>query len=178
MRRVFCLTFILILCFTITANANSYLQAEKAQSFDWVPLDEKLMRYIYDNCSEHGIDASIFLALIEKETGGTFDANLVSPTNDRGLCQINKRYQNYNLKLVGLNSNTFDAFDPYDSVLLSVKLLSYLRQQYFFEYESLDLTAMMLSAYNMGMTGAERQSSEYTSYSKAIIKLSQNYKED
>jgi soluble lytic murein transglycosylase-like protein len=181
LRRIFWLTFLLVICFTITVNASmcdNKLTREIPQTFEWVPLDESLMEYIYNNCSEYEIDSEIFLALIDKETGGTFDEKLVSSTNDRGLCQINKRYQEYNLKLVGLDSKTFDAFDPYDSVLLSIKLLSYLKQQYAKDYTGTDLTAMMLSAYNMGMTGAERQHSEYTSYSKAVIKLSKIYEED
>jgi len=194
MKKVFYLTLLFFLCFTIIVQAYPYdgintatlgykiteitEKTEDIQMFKWVPLNEKLMEYIYTTCSEYGIDSSIFLALVHRETGGKFSTTLISKTNDRGLCQINKRYQNYNVKLVGLNTKTFDVFNPYHSVLFSVKLLAYLRQKYFREYAGNDLTAMMLSAYNYGMVGAERQKSEYTGYAKAVIKLSQIYKED
>lgn len=143
-----------------------------------VPLDPKLIAYIEIMCVEYGIDVPTFYGLIDLETGGTFDPTLVSKTNDHGLCQINAKYTEYFCDVLQIPFETFDPYNPYHSVNLSVRWLHRLQQQYVQDYEGESRRAMMLSAYNMGNAGAERQPSEYTTYAKEVIKRSKKYMEE
>lgn len=185
-KRFLYLLCICIMAFTISAQAYSaeerFLGLTIEQECDIIypdiPLDEKLLDYIYKMCSEYGIDFYMFLGLIYVETGGTFKTDLVSETNDYGLCQINLKYKRYHCELFGLESKQLDLFNPYDNVYLSIRMLDRLRKEYVAEYEGVDLTAMILTAYNMGMTGAERQKTEYSKYANAVIKKMEEFKND
>ena len=43
---------------------------------------------IVDACARHGCDAGYMIALIDCETGGTWDPNSVGPHGERGLLQF------------------------------------------------------------------------------------------
>lgn len=176
MKRLFYLMCLFLCLFTIKAYAVApdgvqHFQMEiiEERAYPDVPLDRELLEYIDKNCSDFGIDFYIFLALIDVETGGTYDPKLVSDTNDYGLCQINKKYMRYHCEQVGMNPDTFDAFNPIDSIDLSIRLLHDLRQRYIRKYPGKDLTKMVLGAYNRGKVGMESRSTIETEYATAII---------
>lgn len=164
MKRLFYLMAVFLFLFTIKAEAR-----------ETPPLEPDLIEYIETMCVEYGINVPTFYGLMDLETGGTFDPKLVSKTNDHGLCQINRRYTEYFCEVLQIPFERFDPYNPYHSVNLSVRWLHRLQQQYVRDYKGESLRAMMLSAYNMGNAGAERQPSEYTSYAKEVIKRSQKY---
>lgn len=166
-KRLFYLMALFLCCFTIEVEATTK-----------PPLEPELIAYIEIMCVEYGIDLPIFYGLMDLETGGTFNPNLVSKTNDHGLCQIQFKYIPYFCEVLQIPFNRFDPYNPYDSVNMSVRWLHRLQQTYIKDYTGESLNAMMLSAYNMGNTGAERQPSEYTSYAKEVIKRSKKYVED
>ena len=58
-----------------------------------IPLSEDIQKYAYNKCQESGIDYSIFLGLMRKESA--FNPSAKSGTSDYGLCQINKINHNY-----------------------------------------------------------------------------------
>ena len=167
MKRLFYLMAVFVFLLTIKVEATTK-----------PPLEPELISYIEIMCVEYGISVPTFYGLMDVETGGTFDSNLVSKTNDHGITQINGRYAEYFCEVLQIPFETFDPYNPYHSVNLSVRWLHRLQQQYVGNYTGESLRAMMLSAYNMGNAGAERQPSEYTSYSKEVIKRSKKYMED
>jgi len=185
MKRTFYLMCLFMCMFTIEAEAQA---PEGIDSFklDWIPfenvqtyditLDKDIQLYAIKNCSDFGIDVAIFFALMEHETENTFDADIISKTNDLGLCQLQKKYIKYHCEMVGFNPCTFDAFNPYDSIALSVRILSDLRQEYSKYYEGVDLTTICLSAYNRGITAMKNRKSIETEYASKIIKLSAKYR--
>lgn len=148
---------------------------EPVKMFSWVPLDEDLMKYIYKMCSDYGIDSALLLALCEVETGGSFDSSLISETDDRGLTQINRRYEKYHCELVGIDPKTFDVFDPYDSILLTVKLLAKLRQDYFSDYSIDNLDRFVLLCYNYGVSGAKKQTQLTSPYVRKVLENKKKY---
>jgi len=194
MKRTFYVVFFTILAIIILTAKASAVVAEDGESavtlqydiveveveeevkmFDWVPLDKDLMKYIYKMCSDYGVNPALLLGLIDTETGGQFDPTLISETNDRGLTQVNKKYQNYHCESVGIDSKTFDVFNPYDSVLLTVKLLAKLKQEYFSEYNIEDLDKFVLLCYNYGVSGAKRQTELTSPYVRKTLENKKKY---
>jgi soluble lytic murein transglycosylase-like protein len=53
-----------------------------------VPLDKDLQQYLYDLCSERGLDYKMALAIIRHESG--FNAKALGGKTNYGLFQINK----------------------------------------------------------------------------------------
>jgi len=159
-------------------NVGSY---ENINTMNNIPLSKDLLNYINKNCSEYGISFPLFLGILDVETGGSFSFNLVSSTDDLGLAQHNRKYIEYHCDLLGMNYERFNPFDPYDSVLLSIKLLTSYRQEFCREYQGENLTEYSLGCYNRGISGMKEWSRKYglsTDYSKAVIKASEKYKEE
>lgn len=55
-----------------------------------VPLSVEIQNAILAACEETGVDPLLALGLIDTESG--FQVDIVSPTGDYGLCQLNYRY--------------------------------------------------------------------------------------
>jgi len=148
--------------------------------YEWVPLDEDLMSYIYTTCEEMGIDSAVFLGLIDLETGGTFNPNLISDTDDHGICQINRRYFTDHCSTAGIDLDTFDPYDPYQSVYVSLSLLDALYNRYGNLYQGNDLTTYVLSCYNRGETGVKnminRGDGHETLYSRIVLERAEKYR--
>ena len=93
-----------------------------------VPLSEDLQAALDDICQETGVDINLALGLIQTESN--FHADIVSPTGDYGLCQLNYRY--------------FDpTMTPEDNLRSGIGLLGQHLQTY-------GDTAAALTAYNRG----------------------------
>ena len=146
-----------------------------------VPLEDELLKYICETCSQYGFDYEIFLGLLYVETGGTFKTNLVSKANAVGLCQIRVKYKEYFCESVGLKASDISLYNPYDSVHLAVALLNNIKQSCVKTYEGTDLYRVVLGIYNRGASGmkdyVEENGTLKTDYSEAILKRANTYKE-
>lgn len=133
-----------------------------------IPLSEDIQKYAYNKCQESGIDYSIFLGLMRKESG--FNPEAVSKTNDYGLCQINKGNHNWMREVFG---SDWDPLNPYDSIDASIFMLSEYTKNY-----NCDNYHVLLMNYNMGHGNAIKcfNSGIYSSkYSRAIMDYAKEY---
>ena len=133
-----------------------------------IPLSEDIQKYAYNKCQESGIDYSIFLGLMRKES--SFNPEVVSKTNDYGLCQINKGNHNWMREVFG---SDWDPMNPYDSIDASIFMLSEYTKDY-----NCDNYHVLLMNYNMGHGNAVEcfNSGIYSSkYSRAIMEYAKEY---
>ena len=133
-----------------------------------IPLSEDIQKYAYNKCQESGIDYSIFLGLMRKES--SFNPDAVSKTNDYGLCQINKCNHNWMREVFG---SDWDPMNPYDSIDASIFMLSEYTKDY-----NCDNYHVLLMNYNMGHGNAVEcfNSGIYSSkYSRAIMDYAKEY---
>lgn len=109
-----------------------------------IPLSEDLQRHTYDLAQQYGIDYELFLSLLWVETGGTFKHDLISPTNDYGVAQINKINHGW-LRDAGL----LNMLDPYQSINAGAIILGGLVEKYGNSHQA-------LMAYNFGEGGMRK----------------------
>jgi len=107
------------------------------------PLSEDLQDYISEQCVENDLPMPLILAMIEVES--SFRADVISPTDDYGLMQINKVNHKWLSKKYGIK----DFLDPYQNVFCGIKILS----EHYKNYGDIDKALM---AYNLGVAGAKR----------------------
>lgn len=101
--------------------------------------------YLTDTCNRYGVEADNMLALIKIESD--FNPNLISRTNDWGLCQINVCNHERLKKELGIT----DFLDPYQSIECGVFLIAELENK----YKEADFNKTLMR-YNLGETGAKR----------------------
>lgn len=133
-----------------------------------IPLSEDIQKYAYNKCQESGIDYSIFLGLMRKES--SFNPEVVSKTNDYGLCQINKGNHNWMREVFG---SDWDPMNPYDNIDASIFMLSKYTKDY-----NCDNYHVLLMNYNMGHGNAVEcfNNGIYSSkYSRAIMNYAKEY---
>ena len=133
-----------------------------------IPLSEDIQKYAYNKCQESGIDYSIFLGLMRKES--SFNPEVVSKTNDYGLCQINKGNHNWMREVFG---SDWDPMNPYDSIDASIFMLSEYTKDY-----NCDNYHVLLMNYNMGHGNAVEcfNNGIYSSkYSRTIMDYAKEY---
>ena len=133
-----------------------------------IPLSEDIQKYAYNKCQESGIDYSIFLGLMRKES--TFNPSAKSGTGDYGLCQINQCNHNWMREVFG---SDWDPMNPYDSIDASIFMLSEYTKDY-----NCDNYHVLLMNYNMGHDNAVEcfNSGIYSSkYSRAIMDYAKEY---
>ena len=111
--------------------------------FDDIPLPEDVQTYIYNRCQETGISFEFMIALIEQES--EFCADVVSPTGDFGLCQINRSANEELIHELGVTS----LFDEFQNIDCAMAIL----EELFEKYKEPELVLM---CYNMGEDGARR----------------------
>ena len=129
-----------------------------------VPLSHDLQDYIRELCNENGIPMSLVIAIIDVES--SFNANIVSSTNDYGLMQINKCNHEW-LRKQGVT----DVFNPYQNVRGGIMILS--------ECYNENLSKTLMS-YNLGVARANALWNEGvygTSYSRAVLSAKGVYDE-
>lgn len=108
-----------------------------------VPMDTEMQEYIFEQCEENGIDFAFVMAQIKQES--SFRPNVISPTNDYGLMQINKMNHGWLSKELGIT----DFLDARQNVRAGMYILRGLFEKY-------EDPAMVLMAYNMGEPGAKK----------------------
>lgn len=152
----------------IVMNAPE-VKAEESNIFvamKTVPMEVNLQRHVYDVANEYGLDWTLLMAVIEKES--QFDPYAKSATNDYGLMQINAVNHGWLSVETGVN----DFLDPYQNVRAG----AYMLKQLFDKYQD---PHMALMAYNMGEGGAAWcwEQGIYTSqYSRAVINIQRELK--
>lgn len=108
-----------------------------------VPLDADLQKYLLDVANEYGVEPSLIVAVIDKESD--FDPNARSKSGDSGLMQVN----DCNLSTLKRELGIDDIYDPYQNILGGTYILS----------ECLDDTngdiQLALMCYNMGLKNAK-----------------------
>lgn len=147
-------------------------------SIDWSPgdmeftpldveLDEDIQEFTFYLCAGYNIDFSLVMALMEHES--SYDADVVSRTNDYGLMQINQVNHEWLTETIGVT----DYLDPYQNIRAGCFIL----RKLFEKYQSAD---MVLMAYNMGEAGASRlweQGIFSTSYSESVLDIQRQLNE-
>lgn len=83
-----------------------------------VPLPDELQKYIHDKCQEYNVPEYLLYGLIENESRFRYD--LISATDDYGICQINK----CNHASLSAELGISDFLDPYQGSLAGIKMLS------------------------------------------------------
>lgn len=114
--------------------------------YDFIPLDCKLdkatQRFTFYLCKGYDIDWTLVMALMQKES--SFRSDIISPTEDYGLMQINKMNHEWLTDTIGVT----DYLDKEQNIRAGVFVL----RKLFEEYTDPNLVLM---AYNMGADGAE-----------------------
>lgn len=136
---------------------------------DFVPLDcslsEDLQEYTYYLCKAYYIDFDFVMALMYTES--SFNADIVSGTNDYGLMQINKCNHAELTDKLGIT----DFTEPYQNIRAGVYILRRLFEKY-------DDAAKVCMAYNMGEYGASvlwEQGVYETAYSNKVLAKANEY---
>lgn len=119
-------------------------------------------------CDKYGIKYHIFMGLMKTESG--FNPNVISSTNDYGICQINKINHSWLMSTLHLDN----IMEPAQNMECSAYMLSNLYSKYP-EYTD----HMILMSYNQGETGAKRSfaSGVYNSnYSNKVLNNAELFK--
>jgi soluble lytic murein transglycosylase-like protein len=116
-----------------------------------VPLDKDLQQYLYDLCTERGLDYKMALAIIRHESG--FNAKALGGKTNYGLFQINKG--NHKALSAALKTEN-KPFDPRININWGTHILSCLFTKYEKSYGGEDLLKAVLSAYNRGEGGFKK----------------------
>lgn len=152
---------------------------EGEMSLDWgsgdldftpldVPINEDLQEFIFYLSAGYNMDFTFVMALIQHES--SFQADVISATDDYGLMQINTCNHDYLKETLGIT----DFLDPYSNVRGGMFILRKLFEKY-------ETPEKVLMAYNMGESGASRlweQGIYETNYTKAVLQIQQQFNEE
>lgn len=141
---------------------NNNTKSTSAKLLD-IPLSKELQEYTIETSNKFGVPSELMFALMKVESN--FKPNLISSTNDYGLCQINKINHSRLSKELGIK----DFLDPKSSILAG----TYIMSGYYQKYNG-DLHRMLM-AYNMGEAGARNAVSRGFTTSRYSRKVIENY---
>lgn len=114
--------------------------------YDFIPLncklDEATQQFTFYLCKGYDIDWTLVMALMQKES--SFRSDIISPTEDYGLMQINKMNHEWLTDTIGVTN----YLDKEQNIRAGVFVL----RKLFEEYTDPNLVLMV---YNMGADGAE-----------------------
>lgn len=130
-----------------------------------VPLEDELQKHIARLCEGTAVSPCVVMALIDVETGGTFDAGAIGDNGKSvGLMQIYAGWHRERMERLGVT----DLMDPYQNVAVGIDLLDELCGQ----GRGLDWALM---AYNGGTAFADRMESKglVSEYARNVIRLSE-----
>jgi hypothetical protein len=132
-----------------------------------VPMSEEEQEFVYYLAVGYNIDFTLAMALIQHES--SFQADVVSSTQDYGLMQINQINHKYLTETIGVT----DFLDPYQNIRAGMFTIRKLFEKY-------QDTNKVLMAYNMGENGASRLWKKgifETSYTEKILNIQQQFNE-
>ena len=146
---------------TIPSIEDKNVEVEPNLKFFDVPLEEDLQTYIFELSEEIGINPSIVIAIIEKESN--YDISAVGDHGrSLGLMQIQYRWHTARMDSLGCD----DLLDPYQNVTVGIDILADL----FEENESVE---WVLMAYNGGHVYVNRLAEEgsVSEYASRVIEI-------
>ena len=126
-----------------------------------IPLSKDLQLYTYNKCVEYGIPYYYELVLAIMWQESNYTADIISPTDDYGIMQINSCNHPWLVDLLGPT----DFLDARDNINAGVYIISKLLIKYGDVHKA-------LMSYNMGEYGASLnwQDGNYTSdYSRGVV---------
>lgn len=143
---------------------------EIPEEYKKADLTRELQEYLYDECQKRGIDYSIALALIEKESG-YYSKCMGDDGNSKGYMQIYQKWHSEEMQAEGVS----DLFDSKGNIRVGLDILQGLYEKY---GNSGDHCVLMV--YNMGYSAKKLwakgvYSSEYSRY---IMTRAQEIKQD
>jgi hypothetical protein len=143
-------------------EAEAEVEVEIVSIYD-VPLDLELQLFIVRLCEEHHIDASVVMAMIDRESD--FNADAVGDNGDAlGLMQVQSKWHRERMDKLGVT----DLLDPYQNVTVGIDYLAeMLGRDRGLEWA--------LAAYNAGATGANKGYG--ANYANAVLTNSEILKE-
>ena len=142
------------------------------------PLDVEAAWMLIQGCEELNIPLWMVLALIDIETGGTFQEDLVGSHRDRGYMQITPITERHLFQRHGsrwrFDYNPEDIFQPWYNLNLGIRYLRELADS----QEEVNWTRV-LSQYNYGPEGLDRfhnRTGTYeTGYSRRVMEKKQEW---
>ena len=161
---VLCFAMALVIsCIAVASDSDDQMEPVDVKDFDpvvipspelrtWVkypvPLSDDLQKYTEEQCREYEIHASVVFAVMEAETGGTFDPELKGDMYDG-------QYRSFGLMQVMasehtdrcLRLNAYNLLDPRQNIRVGVDFLAELIAYYDGDYRA------ALSFYNSDSTG-------------------------
>ena len=156
-------TGLAVSCVAVSSDSDDQMEAVDVKDFQavtspspeqrtWVkspvPLSDDLQKYTEEQCREYEIPASVVFAVMEAETGGTFDPELKGDMYDG-------QYRSFGLMQVMasehtdrcLRLNAYNLLDPRQNIRVGVDFLAELIAYYDGDYRE------ALSFYNSDSTG-------------------------
>lgn len=151
----------------ITENGGLTFNYELGSEFEPLEcaLPVELQEFTYYLCEAYYIDFEFVMALMYTES--SFNADVVSGTNDYGLMQINKCNHAELTEALGITNFT----EPYQNIRAGLYILRRLFEKY-------DEPALVCMAYNMGEYGASTlwdKGVYETSYSIKVLSKADEY---
>ena len=153
MKKVFITTLFMIILSIGAAHAEN-------------PLDKEIQVFLEEQCDVFDVPVPLAMAVMHVETGGTFNTNLISSTNDYGLFQINQVHHEW-LR----NAGCTNLFNPRHNIIAGLMILSD-------AISRTNTTEQALVMYNHGSGSAKRlfaQGTYSTPYSRKVLELEQTY---
>lgn len=132
-----------------------------------IELTEEEQEFLYILSKDYDISYPLALGIIDLESN--FKKDIISPTDDYGLMQINK----INHEWLKNNLGFEDMLNPYNNMRSGMFIIADLFDKYDTEEE-------VLMSYNMGEKGASRlwdKGVYNTKYSRKILKNKKKYEE-
>lgn len=120
--------------------ANPVLPGKQFEPY-LIDLPVRLQEYTWRICQENNLDFELFLGLMHQESG--FREDVVSATNDYGICQINE----VNHAWLGESLGVTDFLDAEQNILAAAFILAGYKMKYVVDDK-------VLMCYNQGEAGA------------------------
>lgn len=142
---------------------ESAAATQKTMTFFDVPLSSELQQYLFAECEKSGVPAELAIAVMSAESN--YQPDVVSPTSDYGLMQINRVNHTWLKDRLEIS----DLLDPEQNISAGVYILSDLWERYG-NYND------VLMAYNLGIGGADRARARgvtSTKYSEKVLNIMQ-----
>lgn len=145
-------------------ESETVVEVDGVEYFD-IPLDEALQEHIVELCEASGVDVSVVLAMIDKES--KFDINAVGDGGRAlGLMQIHPRWHGARMNRL----ECWDLMDPYQNMTVAVDLIAELNARG-------NGIVWTLMAYNGGEAYADRKiaAGEVSEYASDVLGMAERY---
>lgn len=141
------------------------------------PLDIDLQSHLIDKCNEIELNPDYVFVLLQIESGFNTNARHINTNGsiDRGMAQINSKYETYYEDRYDLN---IDPFNPYDAIDFAVSRINDEREFWDGKVTIDKMIYCIFGSYNMGRGGYKnyiRNGIYGYSYTDKVIKAINSY---